>query len=178
MDAMLVVDMQNGLLKGLPKHDLDGVVDRINSLGTKVRCNSGVVIFVQHCGPAGDDFEPETHGWEILPKLQRKPTDIVIRKALNDPFRGTSLHQTLTGIGADRVLIAGWATDLCVDATVRSAVAHAYDVVVVSDCHTVSDRPHLDAVAVIRHHHWVWSNLITPRSLKIARSEELQKQLR
>jgi hypothetical protein len=32
--------------------------------------------------------------------------------------------------------------------------------VVVSDGHTVSDRPHLDAAAVIRHHHWVWSDLI------------------
>lgn len=174
---MLVVDMQNGLLKGPPKHDLDGVVERINGLAAKVRANSGVVIFIQHCGPAGDDFEPESHGWMILPKLHREPGDGVIRKTLNDPFRGTALHQTLTETGPDRVLIAGWATDLCVDATIRSAVAHAYDIVVVSDCHTVSDRPHLDAASVIRHHHWVWSNLITPRSLKIMSSLELLGEL-
>ena len=30
MDAMLVVHMQVGLLSGKPKHDLRGVVDRIN----------------------------------------------------------------------------------------------------------------------------------------------------
>jgi hypothetical protein len=32
MDAMLVVHMQVGLLSGMPKHDLHGVVDRINRL--------------------------------------------------------------------------------------------------------------------------------------------------
>jgi hypothetical protein len=30
MDAMLIVDMQVGLLNGEPKHDLRGVIDRIN----------------------------------------------------------------------------------------------------------------------------------------------------
>jgi nicotinamidase-related amidase len=73
----------------------------------------------------------------------------------------------------DRLLITGWATDLCVDSTVRSAVANHHHVVVVADGHTVSDRPHLDAASVIRHHHWVWSNLITQRSVRIARASEL-----
>ena len=50
MDAMLVVDMQVGLLNGEPKHDLSGVVERINRLAAKVRERSGSVILVQH-GP-------------------------------------------------------------------------------------------------------------------------------
>jgi nicotinamidase-related amidase len=83
MDAMIVVDMQVGLLDGAPKHDLQGVIQRINSLT------------------------------------------------------------------AD------------------------YHVVVVSDGHTVSDRPHLDAVTVIRHHHWVWSDLITDRSVRIMTTSQL-----
>ena len=60
--------------------------------------------------------------------------------------------------------MTGWATDLCVDATVRSAVSNHHQVVVVTDAHTLSDRPHLDARSVIRHHHWVWSNLISPKT--------------
>jgi nicotinamidase-related amidase len=31
MDAIIVVDMQIGLLKGEPKHDLRGVIERIKS---------------------------------------------------------------------------------------------------------------------------------------------------
>jgi nicotinamidase-related amidase len=37
MDALLIVDMQVGLRAGLPKHDLKGVIDRINRLAAKVR---------------------------------------------------------------------------------------------------------------------------------------------
>ncbi|WKA27888.1 isochorismatase family protein [Bradyrhizobium roseum] len=173
MDAMIVVDMQVGLFNGLPKHDLNGVIDRINRLAAKVRQRAGHVIFVQHCGGKDDDFEPETPGWTLLPDLHRDPADIVVRKSLNDPFAGTDLAARLQAIAPDRVLITGWATDFCVDATVRSAVSHHYDVVVVTDAHTLNDRPHLDAKGVIRHHHWVWSNLITARSITLAPADEL-----
>lgn len=173
MDALIVVDMQIGLLNGEPKHDLHGVIERINRLAAKVRERSGTVIFVQHCGGKGDDFEPETPGWALLPELHRIPADIVIRKTLNDAFAGTDLMARLEEIAPDRILITGWATDFCVDATVRSAVSNHHDVVVVTDGHTLSDRPHLDAASVIRHHNWVWSNLITRRSVRLARTDEL-----
>src|SRR6266550_5588237 len=91
MDAMLVVDMQVGLLNGEPKHDLHGVIERINQLAAKVRERSGVVIFVQHCSGAEDDFVPGTPGWALLPELDRAAADVVIRKTLNDPFVGTDL---------------------------------------------------------------------------------------
>ena len=133
MDALIVVDMQAGLLNGEPKHDLHGVVERINRLAARVRERSGVVIFVQHCSGSEDDFVPGTPGWVLLPELQRAAADIVILKTLNDPFVGTDLAARLKEIAPERVLITGWATDLCVDATVRSAVSNHYDVVVVMD---------------------------------------------
>jgi nicotinamidase-related amidase len=132
-----------------------------------------VVIFVQHCSGAEDDFVPDTPGWALLPELNRAAADIVVQKTLNDPFAGTELSARLQAIMPDRILITGWATDLCVDATVRSAVSNHYDVVVVTDGHTLNDRPHLDAASVIAHHHWVWGHLIAPRSLRLARTDEL-----
>ena len=173
MDALIVVDMQVGLLNGEPKHDLRGVIERINRLATRVRERSGVVIFVQHCSGAEDDFVPGTPGWALLPELDRAAADIVIRKPLNDPFVGTDLAARLKEIAPERVFVTGWATDLCVDATVRSAVSNHYNVVVVTDGHTLNDRPHLDAAGVIRHHHWVWGNLITQQSVRLARTDEL-----
>ncbi|KRR29976.1 isochorismatase family protein [Bradyrhizobium retamae] len=173
MDALIVVDMQVGLLNGKPKHDLSGIIERINRLAASIRERSGLVIFVQHCSGAEDDFVPGTSGWALLPELNRAAADIVIRKTLNDPFAETDLAARLKEIAPDRILITGWATDLCVDATVRSAVSNHYDVVVVTDGHTVNDRPHLDAASVIRHHNWVWSHLITQRSVRLARTDEL-----
>jgi len=90
--------------------------------------------------------------------------------SLGEEIDATSRTQT---IAPDRVLVAGWATDLCVDATVRSAVAHDHHVVAVADGHTLSDRPHLDAAFVIRHHNWVWSELITRRSIRVAGAHQL-----
>ena len=173
MDVIVVVDMQVGLLSGPPKRDLPGVVDRINRLTDSVRARSGTVIFVQHCGGRGDKFEPETPGWDFLPELRRTQADLVVRKTLNDPFARTDLNATLEKLAPDRVLVTGWATDFCVDAAVRSAVSHGYNVVAVADGHTVSDRPDLDAYTVIRYHNWIWSNLFTDRSVKVASTDEL-----
>jgi nicotinamidase-related amidase len=173
MDALIVVDMQVGLLNGKPKHDLRGVIERINRLAAKIRERFGVVIFMQHCSGAEDDFVPGTPGWALLPELNRAAADIVISKTLNDPFVGTDLSARLQAITPERVFITGWATDLCVDATIRTAVSNHHNVVVVTDGHTLNDRPHLDAASVIRHHHWVWSNLITQRSVRLARADEL-----
>lgn len=78
MDALLVVHMQVGLLNGMPKHDLGGTLDRINRLADKVRSRSGKVILIRHCGGEGDDFEPQTAGWEFLPELVRAPEDVVL----------------------------------------------------------------------------------------------------
>ena len=173
MDALIVVDMQVGLLNGAPKHDLTGVIERINRLAAKVREQGGSVIFIQHCGGKGDDFEPETPGWALLPELHRVPADLVVRKTLNDPFAETDLSTRLRALAPGRLLITGWATDFCVDATVRSAVSNHYDIVVVTDAHTLNDRPHLDAASVIRHHHAIWSDLITRRSVRLAATDEL-----
>ena len=173
MDALIIVDMQVGLLNGKPKYDLRGVIERINRLAANVRERSGVVIYLQHCTGSEDDFVPGTPGWALLPELNRAAADIVIGKTLNDPFVGTDLAARLKEIAPDRILITGWATDFCVDATVRSAVSNHYDVVVVTDAHTLNDRPHLDAASVIRHHNWIWSHLITQRSVRLARTDEL-----
>jgi len=123
VDVLLVVDMQEGLLRGAPKHDLLAVVERINRLALRVRRSGGAVFFVQHAGPVGDDFEPRTPGWHLLATIKTEPGDRIVSKTLNDAFFKTSLQSDLAELRADRLLVAGWATDLCVDATIRSAAA-------------------------------------------------------
>jgi nicotinamidase-related amidase len=172
MDALIVIDMQVGLLEGPPKHDLAAVIGRINQLAATVRQRGGNVIWIQHSGPAGTMFEPGKPDWQFLPELRRLDSDIVVAKTLNDAFAATDLQERLQQLTPRRLMIAGWATDFCVDATLRSAVAHGYHVVAVSDAQTLADRPHLDAPGVIRHHTWVWSNLIAPGSIRIASTAE------
>lgn len=173
MEALIVIDMQVGLLDGGPKRDLADVIGRINRLAAAIRARDGKVIWVQHCGPAGTAFEPGQPAWHFLPELQRQESDVVVQKTLNDAFAGSDLQATLQRLGVDRMLIAGWATDFCVDTTLRSAVSRNYNVVAVNDAHTLADRPHLDAANVIGHHNWVWANLITHASIRVAATAEL-----
>jgi nicotinamidase-related amidase len=149
------------------------VIGRINRLAAAVRQHDGKAIWIQHCGPAGTAFEPGQPAWRFLPELHREDADVVVEKTLNDAFAGSDLQATLQRLGLDRMLIAGWATDFCVDTTLRSAVSRNYNVVAVSDAHTLADRPHLDAASVIRHHNWVWANLITHATIRIATTAEL-----
>jgi nicotinamidase-related amidase len=165
MIVLLVVDMQVGLFEGhSPRWDADGVIHRINRVAKAVRAAGGMVVFVQHDDPQGGVLEPGTDGWQILPTLQRTDKDLVIRKQACDAFYETELPDILEECSAQRLIITGCATDFCVDTTVRAAASRDYEVVVVADGHTTKDRPHLDAVSIIRHHNWMWRNLILPRS--------------
>jgi len=173
MDALLVVDMQRGIVEGDPKHDLSAVVSRIKGLAQRVRRRSGYVFFVQHDGIPGDIFAPDRPGWPVLDAVAPSLGDRFVRKRLNSAFLGTSLAADLAELAPQRVLVAGWATDLCVDATVRSAAERGFPVVVVADGHTVSDRPHLRAQCVIEHHHWIWKNLFAKHTVCIANAADL-----
>lgn len=173
MDVLLVVDMQEASVSENNWHDVAGVLARINALAARVRDRGGCVVFVQHDGSAEEGLVPFTPGWEVARALEQDPRDRFLRKTLNDPFHGTTLNELLRELKSSRLLISGWATDFCVDAAVRSAVARGYDVVVVSDGHTLDDRPHLHASQVITHHNWVWERLITNASVRVATAAEL-----
>lgn len=177
MDVLVVIDMQVGLLIGAPKHDLQGVINRINRLAAVIRERGGIVIWIQHCGPQGTEFAPGQQNWHLLPELHHADIDVVVAKTLNDAFAKTDLQSILQQLAPQRLLVAGWATDFCVDATLRSAVSRGYHVIAVSDAQTLADRPHLDAASVIRHHTWVWANLITSASIRVATTEQLLAEL-
>ena len=173
MNAILIVDMQVGMLDGAPKHDLAGVVARINALTAMVRGSGGRAVWIRHCGQPGDGFEAGSPGWEFLPELVRAPEDIEVGKTQNDAYAGTGLAALLRELNPSRVLVCGWATDFCVDSTVRSTVSHGFPAVVAADAHTLSDRPHLAAPAVIRHHNWLWSGLIADPPVRVLPAADL-----
>lgn len=161
--ALLVIDMQRGALAGSrPPHDVDGLVNRINSLATRVRAAQGHVVYVQHEGPAGDPFHPDAPGWRLLAGLTPASDDVFTRKTACDAFLNTSLDDVLKHHDIDQVIVTGWATDFCVDTTVRSTLARGYRTIVPADGHTAADRPHLTAQKIIEHHNFVWSDFISP----------------
>jgi nicotinamidase-related amidase len=166
MRALLVIDMQVGCFAGEPRRrDEAGTVARINRLAQAIR-PAGLVVFVQHAEPA-DGYAPGSADWQLLATLDRQPGDLFSEKTGCDAFLETDLHGRLRARGVTDLVIAGCATDFCVDTTVRAAAALRYRVTVAKDAHTTRDRPHLDAVRIIEHHNYMWAELQLPRQAKV-----------
>jgi len=160
--ALLIIDMQRGPFDETPKFDAAGLVRRINRLAESVRGSGGDVIFIQHKGPEGDPLHPGQPGWRLLPDLAVGPSDVIVGKSSCDSFLHTALAEVLQERGTEQLIITGFATDYCVDTTVRSALGRGIPTIVPSDGHTTSDRGYLTATQVIEHHNAIWRDFIAP----------------
>lgn len=159
--ALLIIDMQVGLVPAVK--DGDQLVARLNALVSAARGVGVPVIFLQQDGPPGSRTEPHTPGWEIDPRVGREPGDLTLRKTATDSFYRTRLLDELSERAIDTVVIAGVATDYCVDATVRAALSHDLDVQLVRDGHSTSERSEgMAADAIIDHHNRVLGSATHP----------------
>jgi maleamate amidohydrolase len=58
---------------------------------------------------------------ELDPRLQRRPTEKLMPKPYASAFKGTNLHENLTALGVDTLIVTGVSTSHCVYATCRDA---------------------------------------------------------
>lgn len=150
--ALLIVDLQAGLFTAPPlPFDLDGVFDRINALARRARASGAPVFLVQH-ETAGDELRYDSPQWQLDPRLQTQPSDILIRKTTSAPYASSGLQALLAERGIGGVVIAGYATEFCIDSTVRWSASLGLEVTLVSDAHTTHDKAHLPAEQIVRHH--------------------------
>lgn len=147
--ALLVIDMQQGVLEGrYPCYNVAGVVSQVEQLQARAREAGVPVIFVQ------DEDVLTNLGAEafaIHPAIAPQPGELIIRKRATDAFYGTDLHEQLQARGITQLVVTGAKTQYCVDTTCRSATARGYNVLLVSDAHTTSDSEVLTAVQIIDH---------------------------
>ncbi len=59
-----------------------------------------------------------------------------IHKQFNSSFEQTSLEETLAGLGATHIVLAGAATNWCIRATAYAALDRGYDLTLIEDAHT------------------------------------------
>jgi nicotinamidase-related amidase len=150
--ALIVIDVQEGIV-GAPRiHDAEGVMNRIRTLQDRARDERVPVLHVQHDGPKGHRAEKGTKGWNIHPAVRPRPGEPVIHKQASDAFFETSLQRELSNLDVSRIVIAGCMTQYCVDTTCRRAVTLGLDVTLVSDAHTTEDEGGLTAFQIIGHH--------------------------
>ncbi|MBS1180679.1 MAG: isochorismatase [Proteobacteria bacterium] len=165
--ALVIIDVQANLFDEPRAFRIAEVAALLDRKAAEARAAGAPVIFIQH-EEAGCEWERGTPGWEFHPSLAPRPGDTVVAKSFCDGFRDTDLAATVQRLGVDGIVVGGYASDFCVDTTVRAAASRGIPTTVIADGHTTSDRPHLSAADVVRHHSWVWSRFDTPVSVALA----------
>ncbi len=72
-------------------------------------------------------------------KIQPQPHDVVITKHRYSAFIGTNLQQVLAAKRRDRLILAGVATNVCVESTARDGLMLDYHIVMAADCTATTD---------------------------------------
>ncbi len=136
--ALVVIDLQNGVLADHGTWDAEGVVSRVAALVDRARAADVPVVWVQH---NSDELVAGQPAWRYADGLVPTAEEAVVQKRYGDSFVETDLADVLTGAGAGHLVIAGAQTDACIRATLHGAALRGYDVTLVSDCHTTGELP-------------------------------------
>jgi nicotinamidase-related amidase/predicted MFS family arabinose efflux permease len=153
--ALVVIDLQKGIV-GLPcAHPADEIVGRAARLASAFRGRGLPVVLVNVAGRAPGrtevqfNFTPPADWTELVPELDRQPSDYVTKQQIG-AFYGTALEQILRRHGVTQVVLAGVATSSGVEATARNAYDHGYNVTLVVDAMTdLSADAHRHSVETI-----------------------------
>lgn len=99
------------------------------------RARAWPVFHIQHIAKrAGATFFlAGTKGAEIHGAVQPSAGEAVITKHFPSSFRETTLLESLRGVGASRLVVAGMMTHMCVDTTVRAAADLGFDCLLAQD---------------------------------------------
>ncbi|UJD89041.1 cysteine hydrolase [Rahnella aquatilis] len=153
-NALLVIDMQQGLFRGpASPHCAEAVLSNICLLIAKARQAQVPVFFARHTGPDDSPFSEQSPLTQLIPEMNvNAERDIVFIKKYPNCFRDTELQLQLCQRGVKQLVIAGMKTEFCVDTTCRAASELEFRAVLISDAHTTMDNDHLSANEIIEHH--------------------------
>lgn len=168
--ALVAIDLQNGFLHpdgsmaalGRDVSRLADLIPRIEKLLSAVRLLGVPILYTKHAYrtgyPEGGRQLAHVRGlsdigglleraWdaEFVDQLAPGAADVVVVKRRYDAFLGTDLELLLRSLGIERLYVAGVATNMCVESTVRSASQRDFAVTVVSDCTGAPDPQLHDA---------------------------------
>ena len=141
--ALIIVDLQKGIV-GLPGiHPIDDIIERARALADAFRERSLPVVLVNVTGGAPGRTEQSRQmgslpeGWtDLIPELNQQPNDIVVTKRTWGALASTDLEAQLKALGVSQVVIAGVATGTGVEATARQAYEQGFNVTLATDAMT------------------------------------------
>jgi nicotinamidase-related amidase len=148
--VLLVIDGQLEYTTGkVPLSGIDAAVEEGARLLAFARSWRMPVIHAIHHGrPGGALFDPDGAGSKFIRALAPLAGETVLVKSLPNAFAGTDLAARIRDTGRREIVIAGFATHMCVSATARSALDHGFRNTVVAAATATRDLPHFGGAGV------------------------------
>jgi len=138
--ALILIDIQNDYFPG-GKGELEKPLEaaaQARQLLEFFRGQNWPIVHIQHVAtrPGATTFLPETQGVKIHASIAALEGETVIVKHFPNSFRETRLLEHLKELGADRLILCGMMTHMCVDASMRAAADFGYPVILAADACT------------------------------------------
>ena len=142
--ALIIVDLQKGIVSLPVIHPVAGIIAQSRALAGAFRARGLPVVLVNVAGMApGRTEQPPRQtgsfpaGWtDLIPELDQQAGDILITKRSWGAFANTDLEAQLKALGVTQVVIAGVATGSGVEATARQAYESGFNVTLAIDAMT------------------------------------------
>ena len=141
--ALIVVDLQKGIVPRPSEPPMDSVVKHAVALAEAFRGQGLPVVLVNVAGGApGRTEQPRAAmqlpaGWtDLIPELNRQPQDHVVTKRTPGAFTNTDLEAHLRRLGVTQVVVVGVATSNGVEVTARQAYELGFNVTLATDAMT------------------------------------------
>jgi nicotinamidase-related amidase len=142
--ALIVVDLQKGIVNGNFIHPIGDIIDQTRALLDVFRAAHLPVVLVNVAGRApgrteqGSRSNPSfQEGWtDFLPQLDQHASDLVVTKRSWGAFATTDLERQLKAQGVTQVVVTGVATSVGVEATARQAYEQGFNVTLAIDAMT------------------------------------------
>ncbi len=158
--ALVVIDLQNGILTLPTAHPVDEVVTHAGALADAFRSHGLPVVLVNVAGgapgrteqaPRSAGVRQRPAGWaDLVPELNQQPDDHTVTKRTWGAFHETGLDEHLKALGVTQVVIAGVATSAGVESTARHAHELGFNVTLAVDAMTdTNPDAHLNSITRI-----------------------------
>lgn len=155
--ALILIDLQNGIVGSATAHPVAHVVGQAAALASAFRRHGLPVVLVNvDAGAPGRTGRNRSlndlpAGWtDLVPELDVQAQDIRLTKHTWGAFPSTDLQARLRSLGVTQVVLAGISTSIGVESTARQAYELGFHVTLATDAMTdTSAEAHANSVTRI-----------------------------
>ena len=162
--ALLVIDMQNGLLRR-KVFNKQALIDNLNDLLNYFHQKDMPVFFTRH---TNDSFSKEnSNDWQISNELNILCKDIIINKSHSSICKEKQFISLLKEKSITGIVIAGLVSNGCIQAACLDAKKLGLSVILIGDGHSTF---HKDGESVVRY----WNEFLQNEGIKVVTTFEFK----